>query len=383
MGTIATIEERDSRLDRLRRAMEESHLDALIIAGKGHWWTGRGYFRYLTDFHLWGHDALILLPLVGEPVATLNSSGVSSRVANRGWITDIRPDWDIAPRLIDAVVEKKLHRKRLGVVGRSSIIAAGTMDALVHGLPEAQLIFADHVFDRVRAIKSALEIKQNYELWDLAKCAGERFAEVLASGMTEREISSEVLRVCYSGGARDHLVFYNREIPEDKPVILQDIVAYHLELCNESGHWCEFNTTVAFRDPTPSELRKMDSELMAYDEVRKAAKPGVRLRDLSDVFTRVLLDCGWQNTADLVDHYDFHGHGMDAIEWPRYGPTEARYDTELVSGMVFSYHPSRNLLPAARMMGVNEDLLITDQGGVRLSQGTTGKPWGQRWRRGQ
>ena len=95
MGTIATIEERDSRLDRLRRAMEESHLDALIIAGKGHWWTGRGYFRYLTDFHLWGHDALILRPLVGEPVATLNSSGVSSRVASRGWITDIRPDWDI------------------------------------------------------------------------------------------------------------------------------------------------------------------------------------------------------------------------------------------------------------------------------------------------
>lgn len=50
MGTIATIEERDSRLDRLRRAMEESHLDALTIAGKGHWWTERGYFRCLTDF---------------------------------------------------------------------------------------------------------------------------------------------------------------------------------------------------------------------------------------------------------------------------------------------------------------------------------------------
>ncbi len=382
MGTTATIEERDDRLGRLRRSMEEAHLDALIIAAKGHWWTGRGYFRYLTDFHLWGHDALILLPLAGEAVATLNSSGVSAKVADRGWITDVRPDWDIAPRLIDAVVEKGLHHKRLGFVGRGFIMSAGTMEALVHGLPDARFIAADPVIDRVRAIKSALEIKQNYELWDLAKSAGERFLDVLASGGTEREISSEVLKVCYGGGARDHLVFYNREIPKDKAVTLEDIVAFHLELCNESGHWCELNATVAFRDPTLSELRKMESELMAYDEIRKAAKPGVRLSELAAVFTRVLLDCGWKMSADLVDQYDFHGHGMDVIEWPRFGPTETRFDTELISGMVFSYHPSRNMSPAVRETGVNEDLLITDQGGVRLCQGTSGISWGQQWRRG-
>ncbi|MEX2355954.1 MAG: M24 family metallopeptidase [Thermaerobacterales bacterium] len=380
MGTRAARDERDARIQKIREAMAEENLDALIIAGKGHWWTGRGYFRYLTDFHLWGHDGLILLPLSGDPLLTVTSAGVAAKIAQRGWISDARPDWDIAPRLIEAVKERRLAGKRLGLVGRRFILSVGTYEQLVEGLPDADWVAADHLFDRIRAIKSPLEIQQNYELWDLAKAAQERFAEALEPGRTERDMASEVLKVCYAGGARDHLVFYNRRIPEDQPVNLADIVAFHLELCNESGHWCELNITLAFRDPTADEQRKMESELRAYDEIRKIARPGATLRELSDTFGRVLAEDGWEVTDDVVDHYDFHGHGLDVIEWPRYGPTESRYDTELQAGMIFSYHPSRVARPAVRMMGVNENLLIAGEGGIRLSQGTSGVPWDQRWR---
>ena len=47
---VPTIEERDARLRRTREAMARDRLDALLVAGKGHWWTGRGYVRYLSDF---------------------------------------------------------------------------------------------------------------------------------------------------------------------------------------------------------------------------------------------------------------------------------------------------------------------------------------------
>ena len=63
MVTIPGLEERDSRLARVRTAMAAASLDGLLVAGKGHWWTGRGYFRYFTDFHIWGHDGLIFIPL--------------------------------------------------------------------------------------------------------------------------------------------------------------------------------------------------------------------------------------------------------------------------------------------------------------------------------
>ena len=50
-------------------------------AGKGHWWTGRGYVRYLSDFHLWGHDALIVFPVEGEPALVVSSYAVANMVA--------------------------------------------------------------------------------------------------------------------------------------------------------------------------------------------------------------------------------------------------------------------------------------------------------------
>jgi len=77
MATKADMAERDARFSKLRGAMAEAGLQALLVAGKGHWWTGRGYFRYLADFHLWGHDGLILMPLEGGPMLTLTSAAVA------------------------------------------------------------------------------------------------------------------------------------------------------------------------------------------------------------------------------------------------------------------------------------------------------------------
>ena len=55
-------------------------LDALVIAGKGHWWTGRGYFRYLTAFHLWAYDGAFLFPLEQDPSLTLTGGAVAGRM---------------------------------------------------------------------------------------------------------------------------------------------------------------------------------------------------------------------------------------------------------------------------------------------------------------
>ncbi|MCZ7567160.1 MAG: Xaa-Pro peptidase family protein [Ardenticatenaceae bacterium] len=383
MGTIADIAERDMRFRRIREEMAREGLEALIVAGKGHWWTGRGYIRYLTDFHLWGHDGLILLPLSGEPVMTLTSYAVAERIANRGWISDVRGDVYLAPKLIAAMKEKGFTKGKVGIAGLRWVMPAGAYLALTEALPNVNFVSADNVIDRVRRVKSPLEIRQIRELWTLSKAAMERFVEVVVPGKSQRELAAEASKVVLAGGGRDILVFISEGAmpsnpPQDVPVRCDDILSYHMEICGESGHWSEITVTCAYREPTELELKLMDSELRAYEEIRKMAKPGARLSDMANTFERALIEDGW-TLGEPTEHFDFHGQGMDTIEYPWYAADKNwgnSQDTELEAGMVFSYHPRRNVFPAVgRGTGINEDILITEHGVERLSG-----DWDLRWR---
>ncbi len=379
------LKERDARIQRTREALLRHKLDALLIAGKGHWWTGRGYLRYFTDFHLWGHDGLLLLPLSGEPALTLSSPAVAARIADRGWVTDTRGDVYIVPRMVEAIKEKGLTRGHIGVAGLRFILSAGSYAELQRFLPDARFIDADELMDRVRMIKSALEIRQEYELWGIAKAAMTYFGGAVrhAKGVSQRELAAETTKQIWATGARDLLIFIGEspgafDPPADVPLHCEDKVRFHLEICGESGHWCEITINCSFREPGRLELKLMEDELLAFDEVRKMAKPGVRLSDLATTFNRVLGEQGW-DLGDATSHFHFHGQGMDTIERPWFAQQEPwgrSADWALETGMVFSYHPHRNVLPPGHWStGLNEDILITERGAERLSV-----DWDHRWR---
>ncbi len=382
MGTQATLTERDLRYGKIRAAMAAQGLDALLIAGKGHWWTGRGYFRYLTDFHLWGHDALILFPRDGDPLLTISSYALADRVARTGWITDCRGDVYVAPNMVKAIQEKGLARARIGLVGFYWIMPAGMVDLLKRELPGAQFVDADALLNDIRMLKSPLEIQQIHELWDVAKQAMARFVEVVEPGRTQRELAAEAQKVVLANGGRDMLVFISEDgsanTPQDEPLVCDGIVTYHMEICGESGHWCELTVNCCFREPTDVENRLLETELRAYAEIRQMAKPGARLSDMARTFERVLREDGWQ-IGPPTDHYDFHGQGMDTIEVPWYSDAPgwgASQDRELQAGMVFSFHPRRKVSPfEGRTPGLNEDVLITENGIHRLAG-----DWNLRWR---
>ncbi|MEM7735834.1 MAG: M24 family metallopeptidase [Deinococcota bacterium] len=383
--TTADLAERDARIMRTRGTMSNHNLDALLVAGKGHWWTGRGYLRYFTDFHLWGHDGLYLLPLNGEPALTLSSPAVASRIAAKGWVTDTRGDVYLVPRMVDAIKERGLASANIGIAGMRFILSAGSYAELQRLLPDATFSDADELLDRIRMVKSPLEIQQEYELWDVAKKAMTYFQTCLpdAKGMSQLELSSEVCKQVWAAGARDILIFIGEapgvyDPPQNVPLNCEDKVRFHLEICGPSGHWCEITVNCAFHEPSELEQKIMDDELLAFDEVRKMAKPGAHVSDLAATFNRVLEQQGW-NLGEPTTHFHFHGQGMDAIERPWFAQQEPwgqSQNWELEAGTVLSYHPRRNVLPAGTWgTGLNEDILITNQGAVRLS-----KDWNQRWR---
>ncbi len=363
--------------------MAHEHLDALLVAGKGHWWTGRGYLRYFTDFHLWGHDGLLLIPLNGEPVMTLSSYAVARKVAARGWVPDVRGDVYVVPVMIDAIKTKGLTRSRIGIAGLRWILPAGVYAELETALPETTFVDADDLMDRVRMIKSPLEIQQMRELWTMAKAAMEHFAEIVAPGQRQRDLAAEATKMVWASGARDILVFIGEapgenDPPQDVPLECDNIVRFHLEICGESGHWAEITINCAYREPTVLEARLMESELLAFEEIRQVARPGATLSHLASTFDRVMIERGWELGAPTT-HFHFHAQGLDTIERPWYAAAEPWGQTQdwpLQTGMVFSYHPRRDVRPQVRWStGINEDILITEHGAERLSG-----EWDHRWR---
>ena len=250
--------ERDRRMASLRQETSEARLDALLFAGKGHYWTGRGSIRYLTDFHLWAHDALLLLPVDGAPAMTVNSHGVAQRVAERGWLEDVRGDYRLVRGIADAIREKGLTQARVGLVGFQWILPAGVRDDLAAMLPDVTFLPADGIFNAVRTIKSPLEIEQCRQLWPVMRASMARFQEALSPGITQREAVAAAVGTATAMGAREVLAFIGERPdeyapPENVAMRCDDVVRLHLEICGESGHWCERTMTFAYRNPTPPE----------------------------------------------------------------------------------------------------------------------------------
>jgi Xaa-Pro aminopeptidase len=378
------LSERDDRLRRIREQMAARGLDALVIGAKGHWWTGRGYLRYLADFHLWGHDALIVLGLEGEPAVSVTSPAVAAMIARRGWVEDARGDMLVVPSALAALRERGLAAATIGVVGGEWIIPAGIADALAKELPGARLQPADDLLDGVRMVKSRLEIEQNRAVWALAQSAMERFQDVLADGAESRAVCSEAAQVALAGGARDILMLVGDRPdafgpPDERPLRCDEIVRFHMEINGESGHWCELTTTLCFRPPSEAEQRLVETELRARERVGAAARPGVRLSELAALFEDTLTSDGWQLGAPTT-HFDFHGQGQDVIELPWFAaeqPWGSTGDTELLAGTVLSYHPRRNVEdPGIRWYpGVSDNLAIGEAGSEWLSI-----DWPHQWR---
>lgn len=376
--------ERDARYGRLRSAAQAAGLDALLVSGKGHWWTGRGYLRYLTDFHFWGHDGLLLLPVLQDPVLVLSSYAVAEKVARHGWITDCRGDVFLAPGMAQAITDAGLSGARIGLVGEANILPAGVRDELYARLPDVRFSRADELFDRVRAIKSPLELDQMAELWEHVLSAMNRFESTAAAGIPGNVIAAEITQPLWEFGARDILIFMGEQkdsvgIPTTEPLLCNDKTRFHLEVCGPSGHWCEVTINLAWQPPTPAELQLMKAEVEAFRRIREQALPGRRLSDLAAHFEETLREHGLDIDDQATTHFDFHGQGMDTIEYPWHAqaaPWGQSKDWPLEAGMVFSYHPRRKIRNYdGWSTGLNEDIVITESGARRLSGG-----WNQEWR---
>lgn len=363
-------QERDIRYNRIRTAMKEQGLQALIVAASAGQFT-RGNIRYLADAHLWAGHGLILFPLESDPMYVQLSSA-SSGVPDPLWIADYRRSPTLQRTVGEAMKEKSITKGKVGLVGYESIMTVGQGAEFVESSPHIEFVNADLLMDKVRAIKSPLEIAQLKDVWKVSVEALDNFAKNLQPGISQREAASAAASVFRRAGCWDDMNIIaegsSKGLPKDIPLKCNDLVSFHLEICGEYGQWSEVNTVCAFRDPSKEEQRLLSAELKAHQAICSAAKPGVTLEGLGKVFSEVIQQEGFV-LAPPEWHHFFHGQGLDAVEWPFYSDMGIdNKDAPLEAGMVLSYHPHRDTLPLIpNRPAVFDGLIITNEGGERLN----------------
>mgnify|MGYP006113747821 FL=1 len=380
---IPELTERNIRFKNVRKAMADNDLYALIIGGKGHWWTGRGYFRYLTDFHLWGHDGLIYFPIEGEPYLVLSSDAVAKKIKVRGWIKNCEGSLYLGDKLLKYIDKKKIKNKKIGIVGEENIISYGDLNTIKNNL-NIESVSATEVFDKVKMVKTEWEVSEIYKLWDLAKYTLNQFQdnvlEYHKKNKTQIELSSDITNILWKNGIRDLLIFYGDEKdkyshPQNIKIKIKDKLRYHLEICGPSGHWLEITKNLAFKKIHNLEEKIMHDELLVFDEMLQFMKHSVTLKQAGMFYEKILSECGYD--MHKQNGFDFHGQGLDTIEKPFYNsviPNDSE-DWALKKNVALSYHPKRLKLDnGIWSTGINEDILVKQNGAVKFS-----KDWQHNW----
>jgi Xaa-Pro aminopeptidase len=181
--------EYDSRLRRVRRAMEEKGVDVLLIFGDA---GDPGDLLYLSNFMPFGRAAL-LLPLKEPPQiitdAVLHGEPINS-YAWMTWVRDFRAVRHAAGDLAEAISRSLLDlgAENVGLVGKDNM-PASVWELL---LPRTRVGWVDFWFEftSIKSIRSQREVALLREVGMITADAMRAAVEAIGVGKTESEIAA-------------------------------------------------------------------------------------------------------------------------------------------------------------------------------------------------
>jgi Xaa-Pro dipeptidase len=342
----------DAKLDRVRAAMTEADLDALVVRAPDN-------VLYLTNFWgMKGYDAAVFRH-EGEPtLITLRTSEADA--AASAWTSDVRffdlyDSGDPRPpgaRTLDLTLEATREHERVGLeltlgtqasdrmVGEPTTFTKAWFDAW----PEAA--DATPLLNAARAVKTEQEVERMRIANAIAAAAMEHARQELHSGMTESEAAAlwqghvhgqgttraDVdlalgFTLVWSGpGIRTFTATGDRPVQEHEPTL------FEIWVCAD-GYWCDHTKNLC-----PGELRPEYAELeqqlvSVYETLIDLSRPGQSLAELDRTGREAIAALGYPGQPS---HPLCHGVGARAHE-PPYAHQAG--GGELAEGMVLAIEP--------------------------------------------
>ncbi len=357
--------------EKTRKLMSENGLDALVA-------TSPENVYYSTDSNiitmtLIRRLAFFVFPIDGDPVFGVNRIE-ESKARNTSWIKDIKAyeggEWE--PRkpiefLNSLIKEKGLDKAKIGL--DTQYLPAEYFNDLQAKLPKVEFIDNQHIFDKLRVIKTADEIKR---LSDAAMATARAITvafEMAKPGDTERELAQNMGRLVVESGANNvafcvlgsgETNFEAHHLPSDKKIRKGEFV--HTDFGgNFDGYFSDISrTAIVGKEPSKTQKEAYDLAIKTERNVVDALRPGRTVMDIHNVAKKTQEDAGLEYRRAFVGH----SIGVGIHEIPFVGP--AFGDWELEPNMIFEIEPSA-MIGDARVH-TEDTILITNGKAKNLSQ---------------
>jgi len=346
------------RLDALRGKMKETGAD-LVAIGPG------SHMDWLVGFHPHPDERPCLL-LVGPekqtflmPVLNAEGSRESTDITFHTWADAEGPL---------AALEEALQA--IGAKGSRSVVLDETMRAdfallLLDALPEASHAFTEKTVGALRMVKDEVEFKKLKMNAGIADRAMQKALAAISPGMTELELAAVVKAHFQSEGATPafwivgaggngafpHHQTGNRKLEEGDAIVI--------DIGGRKQGFPSDITRMAVVGRPPEGYGQIHTIVeKAVQAALKAAKPGVKAKEVDAAARRVIADAGY---GEFFVHRTGHGMGIDGHEPPYITATS---ETVLEEGMVFSIEPGI-YLPGR--FGIRlEDIVILREDGPEI-----------------
>lgn len=355
-----------SRFDKLNASLQTSELNAVIL-------NPGPTLTYLSGlhFHLMERPIVLLFVKDHDPAIVLPELELQ-KVASLSYKLQVfaypeQPsEWDDAFR--NAVKALGLNGRRIGVEPRQlRLLEYGY---LKNNATNVEYSDAEEVLTSLRLKKDQSEIESMRKAVKIAQSALEATIPSIKIGMTEKELSSELVVQLLRHGSEPELPFSpivsggpNSANPHASPterklqsgdLLVIDWGATH------DGYISDLTRTFAVGD-VDDEYQKIHKIVQEANAAGRAAgKPGARCADVDIAARNVIEKSGY---GEYFTHRTGHGIGMEGHEEPY-----MRGDNEqlLEPGMAFTVEPGI-YLPGKNGVRVEDNVVITETGADVLS----------------
>jgi Xaa-Pro aminopeptidase len=344
---------------------------------------------------IYGHDltwqSALILTKTGERFAIVGQYEAETARRSGAYTTVIPYDEAISASLLHTL--ERIYPSKIAINYSIDDVQA---DGLSYGLYqvllkyfeatpwEQRLISAENIIRSLRSRKTEEEVRR---IKSAVATTEEIFQQTYAYAktlMTEKQISdfmhSRVVDFgCETGWESEHCPIVNAGAkskighvgPTDLPIMPGELL--HLDFgVMQEGYCSDLQRVVYFlapgeEHPPKAVQQAFDTVVQAIQVAVSSIKPGLRGVDIDTVARKIVTDAGYPEykyaTGHQIGRTVHDGAGILGPQWERYGATPS-YIIE--AGNVYTVEPGV-LVPGYGYLGIEEDILVTENGAEFLS----------------